>query len=409
MNIGKAILYVLAVLAIMVVSGLIIYVLSGIVVSVIDKKSVNLFGSKKESAQEKEKIEPSYLLEDSKEGIKQIEQKPQLVSEEPVEQEGAQIDFDLAESEKRAIAEQRNNLAERERVVEQAQEQQEEPEDEDINDLYAKLIAEINAEATDQEEVSEDEEDEDFISDELVAEDDVVAEEVEEPVEESVEEEAEIEEVEEVVEETPVAEEEPAEVEEVEEQEPEIDEEKEDLKNLVAELQAKLAKEQEEKQELSKLVETTQTEVVETESVEALTARKELLQQRLSQAEKDLKANKKEYIPLLRIQKTLESDKAKLRRKEAVVAKQKVVLFGVNNYVVDPEKQKKLSEDLDVLNALRLSVQHCEEVIKDNESRYPILEKTNGILTKQVADLKADIADIETRIQNATDNSNDAE
>ena len=44
----------------------------------------------------------------------------------------------------------------------------------------------------------------------------------------------------------------------------------------------------------------------------------------------------------------------------------------------------KLSEDLDVLDALRLSVQHCEEVMKENEDRYPILENTYNILTKQV-------------------------
>ena len=137
--------------------------------------------------------------------------------------------------------------------------------------------------------------------------------------------------------------------------------------------------------------------------METLTERLNTLNDRLSAAEKDLKANKKEYIPLSRIKKNLESDKAKLRRKEAVVAKQKVVLFGVNNYVVDPEKEKKLNEDLDLLDALRLSVQHCEEVMKENEDRYPILEKTNGILTKQVEDLKADIADIDARIAKLQD------
>ena len=143
--------------------------------------------------------------------------------------------------------------------------------------------------------------------------------------------------------------------------------------------------------------------------MEALLARREVLAERLADSEKELKANKKEYVPLSRIKKNLETDKAKLRRKEAVVAKQKVMLFGVNNYVVDPEKEKKLSEDLDVLDALRLSVQHCEEVMKDNEDRYPILEKTNGILTKQVEDLKADIADIDARIAKLQGDANDAE
>ena len=105
------------------------------------------------------------------------------------------------------------------------------------------------------------------------------------------------------------------------------------------------------------------------------------------------------FIPLYKINKTLERDNVKLRRKEALVAKQKVVLYGVNNYVdIDEEKAKKLAEDLDLLEGLRLSVQHCEEVMKDNEDRYPILEKTNAILTKQVEDLKADIAELDARI-----------
>ena len=84
--------------------------------------------------------------------------------------------------------------------------------------------------------------------------------------------------------------------------------------------------------------------------------------------EKDLKTNKKEYIPLRRIKKNLEKDELKLRRKEAIVAKQKIMLFGVNNYVYDEEKEKKLAEDLDLLDGLRLSVQHCEDVMTSNFS-----------------------------------------
>ena len=418
MDIGKAILYVLAVLAIMVVAGLIVYVLSGIVVSIIDKKNVTLFGNNKEQAKAQQ-IEPTYLLEDSKQEAKQIEQvvEEEKVSDEPVEQEGVDINLDLAESEKRAIEEQRSSLEERERAVNEEKPQDDVETEDDINDLYQKLIAEINAEAL--EEGSEEASDEDdfvLVDDDLeephtvepveeVEEnvdttEEVVKEEIQ-PIEEEVEAQPEevVSEVEESVEEVVV---EP--VEEV------VDTEKEDLKNLVAELRAQLEKEQAEKDELAKLVETAQTEIVmDTESLENLNARRDLLKERLALAEKDLKANKKEYVPLLRIKKNLETDKAKLRRKEAVVAKQKVVLFGVNNYVVDPEKQKKLSEDLDVLNALRLSVQHCEDVMKENEDRYPILEKTNGILTKQVADLKADLEDIEARIEAKSNNDDNAD
>ena len=45
-----------------------------------------------------------------------------------------------------------------------------------------------------------------------------------------------------------------------------------------------------------------------------------------------------------------------------------------------------------MLDGLRLSVNHCEEVINANKDRYPILENTNRILEDQIAHLEADIA-----------------
>lgn len=86
----------------------------------------------------------------------------------------------------------------------------------------------------------------------------------------------------------------------------------------------------------------------------------------------------------------------KLRRKEAIVAKQKVVLYGVNNVVdIDQEKAQKLAEELDLLDGLRLSVQHCEEVIKSNEERIPLLEKNYNILLQENTNIKSDIANME--------------
>ncbi|MBR4124078.1 MAG: hypothetical protein IKR12_00750 [Clostridia bacterium] len=356
MDFGSAVLNVLAVIGIIIVAGLVIYLLAALVVSILDKKEVKPFKSNEESKAE-EQEEQRLLLENrdyqlSFDDEKKEEPKEEEAQEEPKEV-GESIDLDLADEEKKQIEE-------RQRVVNSnVEEVEEEPEEEDdLEAMYAKLINDINSEATEEE-----------------------PEEVEEePVEE------------------PVAEE-PA------KEEPTVDEEKEALKAQLAELQSKNA-------ELAKqLEEKPAVETVETESLESLLARKAVLEERLSASEKELKANKKEYVPLSRIKKNLESDKAKLRRKEAVVAKQKVVLFGVNNYVVDPEKEKKLSEDLDVLDALRLSVQHCEEVMKENEDRYPILEKTNGILTKQVEELKSDIADLDARIAKlqGEDNGADAE
>ncbi|MBE7082107.1 MAG: hypothetical protein E7378_00285 [Clostridiales bacterium] len=135
-------------------------------------------------------------------------------------------------------------------------------------------------------------------------------------------------------------------------------------------------------------------------SLEEYEARLETLKERLRVNEKELKTVKKEYLPLAKIQKSWEKDKIKLRRKEALVAKQKVMLYGVNNYVdIDEEKAKKLSEDLDLLEGLRLSVQHCEEVMKANEDRYPILEKSYNVLFANNENIKADIEECMAKIE----------
>ena len=89
----------------------------------------------------------------------------------------------------------------------------------------------------------------------------------------------------------------------------------------------------------------------------------------------------------------LEKYQTKLRRKDTMVAKKKVALYGVNNYVdIDKEKAEKLANDLELLDGLRLSVSHCEEVIEQNKDRFPILERTNKILEEQIEHLEADLA-----------------
>lgn len=357
------ILSVLGIIALIAVAGLVIYLLAGLIISIIEKKNVRLFNAEESKiGQEKEQ---QLLLQDSSYELN--------LDDEEANEQGAPIDLDAADREKAQIDEQRATLAEREEEIKSdALDVEEEPENEEesLDEMYQKLIADINAEAS-KEELEEEPA-------------------VEEPVEE--------------VEAEPEAE-------EAVEEEPEQDVEKENMQREIDALKAQLQAEQAQKNELAKkLDEKPEVEVVETESLEDLKARLEVLNQRLAESEKELKANKKEYLPLARIKKHLEADKTKLRRKEAVVAKQKVMLFGVNNYVVDPEKEQKLSEDLDVLDALRLSVQHCEDVMKANEDRYPILENTNKILTKQVADIKADVADLEARIAKLADGDNsDAE
>lgn len=117
-----------------------------------------------------------------------------------------------------------------------------------------------------------------------------------------------------------------------------------------------------------------------------------VLEERLKNAKKDYKTNMKEYRPLKKVMNDLERYQTKLRRKEAIVAKKKVALYGVNNYVdIDKEKAEKLANELELLDGLRLSVNHCEDVINANKDRFPILEHTNNILEEQISQLEADL------------------
>ncbi len=145
-------------------------------------------------------------------------------------------------------------------------------------------------------------------------------------------------------------------------------------------------------------------------SLEELERRLVEEQERLKQNEKDLRKNKKEFIPLRRVKNNLESDEKKLRRKEAMVAKQKVVLYGVNNYAdIDEEKAQKLAEDLDLLDGLKLSVQHCHEVMEANKERYPLLEQIYNLLSSQNTQIKQDIKTLQEAIERLKAENPDAE
>ncbi|MEG1948071.1 MAG: hypothetical protein RR140_00605 [Clostridia bacterium] len=145
---------------------------------------------------------------------------------------------------------------------------------------------------------------------------------------------------------------------------------------------------------------STAVEVGSNLTVAEYSERLEMLQERLKANEKEFKICKREYLPLNRVRKSLERDRKKLNRRDIMVATQKVILYGVNNIVdIDEEKVKKLQDDLDLLEGLRLSVQHCEDVIKQNADRIPILEKTYNILKNQNKDLKLDIAECEKALK----------
>lgn len=125
----------------------------------------------------------------------------------------------------------------------------------------------------------------------------------------------------------------------------------------------------------------------------------EALTQEIKDVEKELKANKREFIPLQRIKKSYDRDQEKLRRKEAIVAKQKIAIYGVKSAAnIDPKRKEKLDEEVKVLNELKESVFHCDQVLKQNKDRYPVLEKANKLLTKTYNRLLTDMENVKTAL-----------
>ena len=366
----------------------------------------------------------NYSKPQEKEEVVETQEKIETVEEPKVEND---VDFEKARQEEIALAQEKFNLAQEveEEPVEVAPE---EPNYDDMieeinntalnaynkakSEEFARMVLSGEEEKQVQEDVTETTEDEEIEDFEQDAEEEVNTEESFDEIEE--------------VEEEPETTDEVVEQEEVEQPKVEenTDAQNEILRRLeeqINELKQQLEEQQRENEELKRIAEEEKAQlnaliakrngddddegrkmIDYVGNLDELEARLEMLKERLKANEKDLRINKKEFIPLSRVKKTLESDKKKLRRREAIVAKRKVLLYGVNNYAdIDEEKAKELNEELDLLEGLRLSVAHCEEVMEANKDRYPILEHTNKILTETNAQIKSDIADLEEEIEQA--------
>ncbi len=415
-----ALLNIVAIIAIIAVGAFVIVLLSDLLISIIDGKNGIFFkrGNKnKEDLPERPKM-VKYEIEEEKPEELVSEPVPQLTSSEPVkpqvEEPKEKEEFDFSTF-----------------VQEQPKQEKVESVSRKTNEDYVNEITEISKAILDDEEVALDDEEDEVEEESQDNNEDIEAmkkelEEQRKLIEqlvanqnkpEEVEEETEevSEQVEEAVEEEPEVKEEAKE--EVEEQTQATNEELEQMRKELEEQrkayeellnQKNQAEEQnkallDEKENLEKaLEEQNQTEeiVKPAETMDELTARLAILEERLKSNEKLLKANKKEFMPLYRINKSLDNDTKKLRRKEASVAKRKVLLYGVNNYVdIDEDKAKELSEELDLLEGLRLSVKDAKTVMEANKDRYPILEETNRILNQTVADIKSDIEDVKAKIE----------
>lgn len=417
----NALVDVLAIIGIILVGGFLIFFLGDLVLSVLDPNYTR-FGRKNKEKKEEKTEEKTEDKEEVK-ALPEVQEQPvealTFKAEEPVKEEPVE-EFKFDEPEQPTEEEKTEEVKEIEQAKEDALADLRAEEEE----FRANMLKSIEERQAKKEETKDSKYDEFFFGDEdLTAFDDEEEKfdgieiqpeeqpvEAEEKVEETVEQPAEVveAEAEEVVEE-PV----------VEAEEPQTNEELEELKRQLEEERRKFEEEKaaliSQNEELSKKLEE-ESETVPAGSVEEYEARLATLKDRLTANEKELRKVKKEFLPLRKVAKTLESDEKKLRRKEAIVAKQKVVLYGVNNIGdIDEEKAKKLEEDLDILEGFRLSVQHCEEVMAANKERYPILERTFNILSENNETIKKDIEETENAIaalkveEPAEDTNNDAD
>lgn len=382
---GDAFISVLAIIGIILVGGFLIFFLGDLVLSVLDPEYVHFWQRKKNGEKVKDK-QSSKEKDEKQEETKELEFKFDEADKDAFAKEDEEPKVEVA-----PVEEVKEEPAEE--VVEEVKEEpaQEKPAEE-VDELKAEeelfkqnMLKEIEERRQKQADGSDEQFENFFYDDEDIA---VFGDEEQA--------EAPAEGTEAAQEESPAAEattEETVEETEETEAQPSIEE-------LRTQFEAEIAKLQARNEELENELNSKEEVNVPAGNIEEYEARLETLKDRLAANEKELRKVKKEYIPLRKVSKTLENDERKLRRKEAIVAKQKVVLYGVNNIAdIDEEKAKKLSEELDLLEGLKLSVQHCEEVMTANKDRYPILENTFNILTANNETLKADIKETEEAIE----------
>ena len=382
---SSVIITVVVVLGIIVAGGFLLYFMGDLFMSLAHKKKDDEAISNKQ-AKETEELKQRIEALENKDELKKDPEVATILyngavveAYNPDEEAQEENNEETEENEVEETTEEQETEEPVEETEEEAEEEEETEEDDtdDTSDFIkqrrAELMERLARMQSEQEEAEEEEETEEDVVD-LSSE-----EEAEEPAEETEEETTE-----EHTEET--AEEEPEEVEE----------------DIVREDDSAVTTYEEAKDSTEGLASTMSLEELESKLAEE--------QEKLKANEKELRQVKKEFIPLRRVKKTLESDEKKLRRKEALVAKQKVVLYGVNNYAdIDEEKAKKLAEDLDLLDGLKLSVQHCEEVMEKNQERYPLLEKIFNLLSSQNTEIKEDIKKLQDAIAQLKDSDDNAD
>ena len=415
MEAWMAFVSIMAIVAIVVVAGGLIAFIGHMIIGAFDN---NKQGTKQENkdvidyAQYKQLTDGNQVTENKEYDFEAINESKAQKEKEMLENEADSI-FELNEDKDEDLENIENRLKEEpaeEAKVETVEEAKVEvaatEEDDDIDDLDLDgMLDEISNDIID-EEKAQTQDEEVKMSDELASYsiDELLAQAEAEEATEETEEVAET--IEEVVEESEDEGEDEG-VDSVDETlvEEEIEEvETEDVKEEVSSESAEIAALKAQLADLNRQLEEARSSNVRVVAIdmteEECLARLETLEERLKNVKKDYKTNAKEYRPLKKVMNDLDRYQTKLRRKEAVVAKKKVALYGVNNYVdIDKERAEKLANELELLDGLRLSVSHCEEVINANKDRFPILEHTNQILEDQISHIEADIASTQATLQ----------
>ncbi len=373
---GQIILQVVIVLGIIIAGGFLIFFLGDLLMSIVDPKRDNekvMSKKRKEAEKLAERIDSlpaevkQQVLKDENvvDVLNSVEKKNEQVT--PVQPQ-ANVQSYVVEA-----YEQEDNKEETEEQASASEENEQDDEEARIAEARAALerrkqeiLRRIQSQMEDNEEENDEEDEEDVETKEESTEEDII--------------------------------EEPAVVEESEEEKAL----RAELEKAKSELEAEKARYAELAKQIAESKENETEEVATGPALPKEEYEKQLaeLQERLSANEKELRACKKEYLPLARIAKTLEKDEKKLRRKEAVVAKQKMMVYGVNNYAdIDEEKAKKLAEELDLYDGLKLSVQNCRDVMENNKDRFPVLEKMYYILKAQNEQLKNDILETQQALE----------
>ncbi|MGN1162899.1 MAG: hypothetical protein ACI4T2_03170 [Christensenellales bacterium] len=392
MNLVESLLDVLALIGIILTGGFLVFFLGDLLLSVLDPSYGSIFKRRKKQQQEEERpvvkeAEPTPVVEQTPATTEES------VAANDVEEDKITLndfdnlnEFDDAEALKEQQMLEGAEAFSRDDAVAELKAEEERFKQEQLAQALARQEAKANEPA-----VEEENPEEEFDLDSIFVED-----EDEDLANFNFDEEETPAETEETPAEDEPVEEQTSETEQVVEEEAPADENQPDEATLALMAEIERLKAELEEARAAKPAEVEVKTVVNNMTEEECLAKLDELKARLKANEKEFKQAKKEYVPLRKIMKTLDNDKKKLRRKEAIVAKQKVVLYGVNNVVdIDQEKAQKLAEELDLLDGLRLSVQHCEEVIKNNEERIPLLEKNYNILLQENNNIKADIANME--------------